>query len=48
MLAQKIRQLGDFDLREHFGAGTFRDEIEAFGVFLGPSFVAFGDIAGDG
>ena len=33
------------ELREDFGAGTFRDEVEALGVFLGPSFIAFGNIA---
>ena len=48
LLGHKLRELCHFDLREHFGAGTFRDEVEPLGILLHSSFVAFSDIAGNG
>ncbi len=45
--AEQIGELRDFELREHFGSGPFRDQIETLGVFLRPTLIAFGDIAWD-
>ncbi len=48
MLGHELCELRHFDLREDFGAGTFGDQVEAFGIFLRSSFITFGDVTGDG